>query len=320
MILIFAKTDDKHALEVTRILGSNHSEKAFIFDTSAFPTSVLLSGIFGDRAFNLLLTDVHGHTVDLTSITSFWWRRPQGVAIDANIINPEVYNFTLNECISALYGMSSCCDGLWVNDIHNDDAADYKPRQLHIANNVGFCVPETLITNDPDRVVEFWHRHQRRVIYKSFNQRGVIWRPTRLLKTEDLTLIQNVRYAPVIFQPFIPGNRDIRVTVIGENIFATEFINQGEEIDYRVNLSTIPCLPHSLPKEIIDRIHVYMCTLGLEYGGIDFRLTPNNEYVFLEINTAGEFLYLQERTGQPIAEALASHLMKGQRINVSKSA
>jgi glutathione synthase/RimK-type ligase-like ATP-grasp enzyme len=54
-----------------------------------------------------------------------------------------------------------------------------------------------------------------------------------------------------------------------------------------------------------------MTTLGLEYGGIDFRLTPDGQYIFFEINTAGEFLYLEDRTGQPIADTMAAHLAGG---------
>jgi glutathione synthase/RimK-type ligase-like ATP-grasp enzyme len=51
--------------------------------------------------------------------------------------------------------------------------------------------------------------------------------------------------------------------------------------------------------------------LGLEYGAIDLRKTPEGEYVFLEVNPAGQFLYVEKATGQPIAAALADHLARG---------
>ena len=54
-----------------------------------------------------------------------------------------------------------------------------------------------------------------------------------------------------------------------------------------------------------------MGKLGLVYGAIDMRLTPNGRYVFLEINPAGQWLFIENRTGQPItmslARILASH-------------
>ena len=53
-----------------------------------------------------------------------------------------------------------------------------------------------------------------------------------------------------------------------------------------------------------------MKRLGLVYGAIDLRRTPAGDYVFLEVNTAGEFLFVEERTGQPIAAAVADWLTK----------
>jgi glutathione synthase/RimK-type ligase-like ATP-grasp enzyme len=53
-----------------------------------------------------------------------------------------------------------------------------------------------------------------------------------------------------------------------------------------------------------------MQMLGLEYGAIDLRLTREGRYVFFEINPAGEFLYIEEMTGQKISATLASHLAK----------
>ena len=39
------------------------------------------------------------------------------------------------------------------------------------------------------------------------------------------------------------------------------------------------------------------------------RLTPEGEYVFLEINPVGQWLFIEERTGQPITAALVDCLL-----------
>ena len=56
-----------------------------------------------------------------------------------------------------------------------------------------------------------------------------------------------------------------------------------------------------------------MGTMGLIYGAIDMRLTPHGEYVFLEVNPAGQWLFIEERTGQPITAALAGYLINADR-------
>ena len=51
-----------------------------------------------------------------------------------------------------------------------------------------------------------------------------------------------------------------------------------------------------------------MAAFGLVYGAIDMRLTAEGEYVFLEVNPAGQWLFIEERTGQPITAAVADCL------------
>ena len=312
MILICAKEDDGHAVKVANILQSQHEQEVFVFDTSKFPGSVSLTGRFGNGATDLLMLRKDGRQIPLQDITGFWWRRPQPIDVDPRIDDPTVRSFTHQECISSLYGLLQCCDTLWINDIQSDAAAEYKPYQLKVARELGFIVPDTLITNDPDAVLEFRNQHNGNIIYKAFNQRGLVWRPTRVLREEDLALLHNLRHSPVIFQVVVPGIRDVRVTAIGDRLIATEFdIEQMDGLDYRMKMAEIPCRPHELPNELAAKIHAFMSQLGLEYGGIDFRLTPDGQYVFFEINTAGEFTYLEERTGQPIAETMAAHLAAG---------
>jgi glutathione synthase/RimK-type ligase-like ATP-grasp enzyme len=132
------------------------------------------------------------------------------------------------------------------------------------------------------------------------------------MKEEDFALLHHLQHAPAIFQAVVAGARDVRVTVVGDQVFASEFdIEQMNHIDYRVALNEITCRPHELSPSFVKQILRFMDTLGLEYGGLDFRLTRDGRYVFFEINPDGEFIYLEDRTGQPIAAAMANHLRTG---------
>ena len=311
MILICAKEDDAHTVKVASLLKGRFSEEIFIFDTSTFPTSTALTGSFGNGAMDLLLAQ-NGQRIHLQDIKSFWWRRPQPMGIDPRIEDPQARSFAFQECVSALYGILECCETLWVNDMRSDTAAEYKALQLKVAKEEGFSIPETLITNSPEELLKFWEQHNRAVVYKAFNQRALVWRPTRVLREEDFAVLHTLPMAPVIFQALVPGVRDVRVTVIGERVFATEFdIEQLDNVDYRTRMMEIPCRTHKLPAELEFKILSFITTLGLEFGGIDFRVTADGEYIFFEINPDGEFMYLEDRTGQPIAEAMATHLSAG---------
>jgi glutathione synthase/RimK-type ligase-like ATP-grasp enzyme len=118
-----------------------------------------------------------------------------------------------------------------------------------------------------------------------------------------------VRWAPVIFQRYIEAEADIRVTVIGDELFAAaaDVRCAGYPTDVRLNLDAA-YVPHQLPESIGAQLRRMVNELGLRYGAIDLRLTPDGRYVFLEINPAGQFLYIEQATGQKIAAALAALL------------
>jgi hypothetical protein len=68
---------------------------------------------------------------------------------------------------------------------------------------------------------------------------------------------------------------------------------------------------YTLPPDIIQKLQALMKHLNLEYGAVDMRLTPDGDYVSLEINPNGEFLYVEQETGLQISRALAEHLHRG---------
>jgi len=55
--------------------------------------------------------------------------------------------------------------------------------------------------------------------------------------------------------------------------------------------------------------------LGLRYGAIDLIVTPQDEWVFLESNCNGQWLWLEKLVGLSISDALASLLVKLDTIN-----
>ena len=82
----------------------------------------------------------------------------------------------------------------------------------------------------------------------------------------------------------------------------------GYSLDYRMDLGGARFDATDLPPRLETRLRALMDHLGLVYGAIDLRRTPDDDYVFLEINPAGEWLFVEERTGQPITRGFASLL------------
>jgi glutathione synthase/RimK-type ligase-like ATP-grasp enzyme len=150
------------------------------------------------------------------------------------------------------------------------------------------------------------------VIFKSFSATPTTWRETRPVRDVDLGLMDQVRYAPVIFQELVPGGRDIRATVVGDQVFAAEIRadQSAYEFDFRIDSAHAPISEYRLPEPVQERLLALMRRLGLRYGAADFRVAPDGDHVFLEVNPAGQWLFVEYATGQPIAAALADLLAR----------
>jgi glutathione synthase/RimK-type ligase-like ATP-grasp enzyme len=119
-----------------------------------------------------------------------------------------------------------------------------------------------------------------------------------------------VQLAPVIFQEFVPAGLDLRITAVGGSLFAAAIRPEDGEtrVDFRMRVGRSSMAAFDLPDAIARKLRALMDRLGLVYGAIDMRVTPQGEYYFLEVNTAGEFLFVEDRTALPISQAVAEWL------------
>ena len=315
MILLISHVADPHA---TSVLASLHraGADAVLFDTGRFPEDIRIgmSHATGERSGMWTLLD--GVRRDLSDTRVVWWRRPLPFVVQSAVLDPVDRAFAYGECHAAITGLWSCLDARWVNPPEADEIAARKTYQLKVASGLGLRVPRTLITNDPGSAAAFIDGEGAAgTIYKAFSATEQAWRETRLLKTEERTGLDAVRFAPVIFQEHVRANIDLRITVVGDSVFAAEILT-GEtdyHVDFRMRMDIATIRAHVLPDDVLDKLRQLMSTLRLVYGAIDMRLTPDGEYVFLEVNPAGQWQFVEERTAQPITDALASYLLRSER-------
>jgi len=310
-IVVFSEPTDVHAQSVIRELAKAGESDVRLVDLRDVPQRASVTMAFSNAhgsGFELAIGN--GPPVRLDAVQSFWWRRPQTFVLPGGM-DANSQHFALTELSTAFQGLWQCTTGLWINDPVRDSAAAHKPWQLETARDVGLAIPDTLMTTDPEKVRAFWESRRGEVIYKPFLQTFHSWRETRQLKREELALLDSVRLAPVIFQSLVPGAADLRVTIIGDEIFpaAVDIDKMEYKLDVRLNQQAYE--RHPLPADVGAKLLELMRRLGLEYGAIDLRLTPDGEYVFFEVNPAGQFLFVEHACGLPISAALAARLAAG---------
>lgn len=308
-ILIISHTHDIHAMDVLARLRQRGIEP-IVLDTGRIPRETHLA-IAHDPLSGWggwVLSDGSCH--DLRLVRSAWWRRPQPFNLAAEVGGPDDRHFALSETHAAVSGLWSLLDATWMNEPDRDERAGRKAFQLKVASAAGLSIPRTCITNDPERARTFIASQPGGVIYKTFTATEATWRETRLLRPGEDGQIDAVRYAPVIFQEHVAATADLRVTVVGDQLFAAAIrVPPGAyPYDFRMTMAGAQITPYVLPEHVAAGLLRFVASLGLVYAAIDLRLTPEGEHVFLEVNPAGQWLFVEQATGQPISEAIASVL------------
>ena len=252
--------------------------------------------------------------------TAIWYRRlrspPRPEAMDSGI-----YDFCLRECRAALLGGLLSQRTRWMSHPTAVWQAEFKPYQLQMAQEVGLQIPRTIVSNDPKAIRDAYSEFGPLIVKASGS--GHFWEGakefsifTSRLTEEHLDALEEARWSPSIYQALVQKRLDIRVTCVGRQLFAAAIHSQTDSaavIDWRKTAN--PDLPHSsitLPSTLAEQLQRLMQRLGLQFGCIDLVLTPSNEYVFLEINPNGQWLWLDDQLDLGISEAVAEWLSGGQ--------
>jgi glutathione synthase/RimK-type ligase-like ATP-grasp enzyme len=304
VIVVVSHEGDEHAAPVLRSLRRRGAD-AVLVDLADFPRRADVALRFGGRGAGAEVRTPSGR-LRAGAITAVWWRRPQPFDVGRGLRYADA-EFAFRQVKEALAGFAASLDATWVNDPWREAAASHKPFQLSRAARGGLAVPPTLVTNDPARARAFVRaRGRRRTVHKALHATAGDWRPTRLVGPGDLARLDGVRQAPLVLQEYVPGV-DVRVTVVGDRLFPAEIDarDTASPEDFRPVWQEARIAACTLPETVERRLRALVAELGLRYAAIDLRRRAGGEHVFLEVNPSGQWLFVEQRTGQPITAAVA---------------
>ncbi len=216
-------------------------------------------------------------------------------------------------------------DAWWVNPLDSYmTSRNNKLRQLLIAKACGFKVPETLASNNPAHIREFFAAHGGRVISKPFFPH--LWSGadgssheymSSLISAEDLADPGVLQASPLIYQRFAEKAYELRVVVFGRAIIAAKLHTADDPdllVDWRHPSKHPMVEPYYPPDGLRECCLRMMDALGLVHGSFDIIVQPDGEFVFLEVNESGQCLWLEEDCAQlPVLAALVGLLLKRSR-------
>ncbi len=319
-VLIISNSTDVHSDEVEEEL-IRHGAQVVRLDTDVFFTRNNEISFCNPGSSGIKL---NGHWYTLTDIHGVLYRRPEQVVIEGvtNTYQKAFAEKETTELLKQLY--FTLTHKLWVSGYNSLEAARRKVPQLGVAKKYGLQTPKTVVTNSPHRVIDFFRQCSGKIIYKTLhapiikpNDSPELWSvPTTLITKKQLEHIELIGNTGGIFQEYIRKQYEVRVTIIGRQVFSAKIDSQSDPsaiIDWReaVACGRVLVTPYKLPAEIekqcLEVIHDY----GLNFGAIDLIRTPEGQYVFLELNCNGQWLWVEELTEQPLLESMVRLLLHG---------
>ncbi len=247
----------------------------------------------------------HGKTdVDFDEVKTVWNRRFSQVELPTAELHPDdlaIAGREVREFSKSLYH-AIARQARWVNSIESMARSSSKFAQLLQASKAGIRIPDTLISNDPARIRRFLDDPSP-AIYKSMLQMdwvedGKTFKlATSCVGLEDLPPDRMLQLVPGIYQRRIVKRSDIRTIFLGDqhtSIRIPTKDNPAGDVDVRVTpLLRMKADLFELPDVAVQACRAMMQAFGMEFACFDFVESADGELVFLEINPAGQFLWME---------------------------
>ncbi|MEU1878014.1 MvdC/MvdD family ATP grasp protein [Streptosporangium sp. NPDC020072] len=321
MILVISRKED---LAVNLVLPelTERGIETLWWDPGDYPTeSRITSRLTGGRWRHTLVTN--GTEYDFSLFSAVWNRRPSRPRA-ADVVTDETHRDYVRKIARFhLNGWEDTLDARWF-PARTADVLRTQNKLLNLAAaaELGFTVPETTVTNSPEGLIEVWEGTEGRMIAKEveFVEFGIDGMGHNFYTTpvsrRHLTGRHRLAHAPVILQPYVDKAVELRITVVGDQVFTAEIHSQGSKAtrhDYRHYEGHFSKYAvHDLPKDMERRCVELVRSLDLAFGCIDVILTPEGEYVYLELNPNGQWGWIEEFTDLPISRAIADWLAAGE--------
>lgn len=270
------------------------------FDTNSALERIALSYQPGNPSLR-----IDGRWYAPTDFSSVWYRRPERLRSNCIPDSPEG-KCILDEWSESLEGFFAHIPRMrWMNFPAANALASRKLDQLTSAQQHGFTIPDTIVTQDSTCLRSFFCKHSGEVIVKPLG-RAYIERPTgdcdsviytnpvRECDLEDLT---DLARCPTLFQQAVRKLSDVRITVVDADIHAIELIakdhNGRQRCDIRRNnMLDVTYRAISLPANVAAAVRQLVSFYGLRFAAIDMAVAEDDQWYFFEINPNGQWAWL----------------------------
>lgn len=237
-----------------------------------------------------------------------WLRRlaPEGWA--AELHDAGIEAVSRSAAVSALASIARDDRFAWLTALDHLGGAENKPFQYQRASASGVPVPEWIVTTDDVDVPRAGSWIAKPLGPGSFvDDRGngrVV--PTKIA---DLEAPGTIAKVPFVLQRLVPARNHARVVTVGPDAWSATLPADGLPIDWRTSASAHFGFT-SVPAP--DRVHELALAVAgstnVGYSAQDWIEDTSGNWWFIDLNPAGQWLFLPKCVSSAVTAAIARHL------------
>lgn len=259
-------------------------------------------------------------SLSMDQVNAVWVRRAYvELTMEERMLQDIDFSIWKNEWNKTLSGLyNSIPMKYWLSHHRNAFKAENKFLQRQIAEELGLEVPKQIVSNNKEELLAFFLENNKEVVLKLQSQefytvngqlKGIY---VNKLKESDLDSFQSVEENPITLQRYVPKLFEVRYTVVDKNHFVCKIESQMSKvanIDWRrYDIANTPHHEIVPPINISGKVDLLMERLNLRYGALDFIVDPSGNWIFLEINSLGQWLWIEDLTGMKISDTIVEVL------------
>lgn len=298
--LIITSKEDPHTDYIIDIINSNgFGDRVIRLNTEDFVDNCKVH--FNGKIASIYLKDSNKE-IHSNELYSVWYRRPKKIKYKNSDEGIQRFIIDQSETFLQNFYYLTQKNTKWINPLLNLQQARNKFYQLALANEIGFNVPETVITNDFEKAINFVTKTES--INKSLSKPyyhidnefySYLTQKVSLETVENNT--KSIEICPTLFQEFIDKDLDIRVAYFDKQVFAFAIHSQENEFSKTDFRGASPhLLKHErieIPSDLKEKIIKFVDTQGLLFSALDFVKDKQGKYYFIENNPNGQWVWLE---------------------------
>lgn len=320
MILILGETYDSATDVVCAYL--NYYKAKYVRINEDTRNVVEYLTIDNNQGVNIIIHDFDGTEHNLKDFRAIWNRRgsflTQIPAVNQLKFKKEIKNKIQSHLKTEVEDMLFFIYDYFKEKKSINNPLNYNVNKLTVLNAAqknGLKIPQTVVTKNKKSLLKYAGES---LITKNianghiYSKEGLhIMQGTQEVDVEKL----NNQFYYSLFQNQIQKKLELRIFVLGKEMHCAAIFSQQNDktkIDYRNYDHEMEnnIAPYLLPKEVKSKILKLMNEIGLNSGSIDVIVTPENEYVFLEVNPVGQFQWIGAACNFNLEKKIAKYLIE----------